>query len=98
METNKLAAATEQLSQLKAEGIKFVADKGPSLIGAVVILIAGFVLARTICRLLGKWLEGRQMDPPVRMLLTRVTWLIIMALFLMVALGTLGIAVGPLIA
>jgi small conductance mechanosensitive channel len=32
------------------------------------------------------------------MLLTRVTWLVIMALFFMVALGTLGIAVGPLIA
>src|SRR2546426_8664631 len=33
-----------------------------------------------------------------RMLLTRVTWLMIMALFVMVALGTMGIAVGPLIA
>jgi small conductance mechanosensitive channel len=94
METNKLA----QLSQLKAEGIKFAADKGPALIGAIVILIAGFILARMVCRLMGKWLEGRHMDPPVRMLLTRVTWLIIMALFFMVALGTLGIAVGPLIA
>ena len=38
------------------------------------------------------------MEPPVRMLLTRVTWLLIMALFFMVALGTMGIAVGPLIA
>lgn len=98
METNKLVAATAQLSQLKAEGIKFAADKGPALIGAIVILIAGFILARMVCRLLGKWLEGRHMDQPVRMLLTRVTWLIIMALFFMVALGTLGIAVGPLIA
>ena len=98
METNKLASATEQLSQLKAEGIKFAADKGPALIGAIVILVAGFILARFVCRLLGKWLEGRQLDPPVCMLLTRVTWLVIMALFFMVALGTLGIAVGPLIA
>ncbi len=98
METNKIASATEQISQLKAEGIKFAADKGPALIGAVVILVAGFILARFICRLLGRWLEGRQLDPPVCMLLTRVTWLVIMALFFMVALGTLGIAVGPLIA
>jgi len=98
METNKLTAATEQLSQLKAEGIKFAADKGPALIGAVIILIAGFILARFVGRLLGKWLERRQLEPPVRMLLMRVTWLIIMALFFMVALGTLGIAVGPLIA
>lgn len=98
METNRLASASGQLSQLKAEGVRFLADKGPALLGAIVILIAGFIFARLVCRLMGKWLEGRQMEPPVRMLLTRVTWLIIMALFLMVAIGTLGIAIGPLIA
>jgi small conductance mechanosensitive channel len=98
METNKVAGAVEQISQLKTEAIRFATDKGPSLLGAVVILVAGFILARFICRLLGHWLEGRRLEPPVRMLLTRVTWLIIMALFVMVALGTLGIAVGPLIA
>jgi small conductance mechanosensitive channel len=38
------------------------------------------------------------MEPPVRMLFTRVTWLLIMAMFFMVSLGTMGIAVGPLIA
>jgi small conductance mechanosensitive channel len=98
METNKVFSASAQLSQLKAEGIRFAADKGPALIGAVVILVAGFLLARFVGRLLGRWLERRQLEPPVRMLLLRVTWLVIMALFLMVALGTLGIAVGPLIA
>jgi len=98
METNKLAAATDQLAQWKAEGIKFAADKGPALLGALIILIAGFILARFVCRLLGTWLERRQLEPPVRMLLTRVVWLVIMALFFMVALGTMGIAVGPLIA
>ena len=98
METNKIASATEQISQLKQKGIDFLYDKGPNLFGAIVILVAGFMLARVICRLLGKWLEKRHLDPPVRMLLTRVTWLVIMALFFMVALGTMGIAVGPLIA
>ena len=98
METNRLASASGQLSQLKTEGIRFLADKGPALLGAIVILIAGFIFARLVCRLMGKWFEGRHMEPPVRMLLTRVTWLIIMALFLMVAIGTLGIAIGPLIA
>jgi small conductance mechanosensitive channel len=97
METNKVTAA-QQLSQWKAEGIKFASDKGPALVGAIVILIAGFIIARIVCRMLGKWLERRHMEPPVRMLLTRVTWLIIMALFFMVAIGTLGIAIGPLIA
>ncbi|HEU0010440.1 MAG TPA: mechanosensitive ion channel family protein [Verrucomicrobiae bacterium] len=78
--------------------MKWGLEKGPALLGAIIILAAGFVLARVVCRLLQSWLEKREMEPPVRMLLTRVTWLMIMALFVMVALGTLGIAVGPLIA
>lgn len=98
METNKLNSAVEQISQLKAEAIRFATDKGPGLLGAIIILVFGFIVARMLCRLLGKWLEGRHLEPPVRMLLTRVAWLIIMALFVMVALGTMGIAVGPLIA
>ena len=98
METNAIANASAQISQLKEKGMTFLFDKGPNLIGAVVILIAGFMLARFLCRFLGKTLERRHLEPPVRMLLTRVAWLVIMALFVMVALGTLGIAVGPLIA
>ena len=98
METNKLASAAEQISQLKQKGTDFLYDRGPALVGAIVILVAGFIFARMVCRLLEKWLEGRKLDPPVCMLLTRVTWLVIMAMFFMVALGTLGIAVGPLIA
>src|SRR2546425_11371248 len=81
--------------------LKYAMDRLPALfplLGAVIILAAGFILARIVCRLLQSWLEKREMEPPVRMLLTRVTWLMIMALFFMVALGTLGIAVGPLIA
>lgn len=89
---------TNSWSQWKEEGIRYATNKGPTLLGAIVILAAGFVLARTVCRLLRSWLERREMEPPVRMLLTRVTWLLIMALFFMVALGTLGIAVAPLIA
>jgi small conductance mechanosensitive channel len=91
METNKLDA-------LALEAKKYAINKGPNLLGAIIILVAGFILARTVCGLLQKWLERRDMEPPVRMLLKRVTWLLIMALFFMVALGTMGIAVGPLIA
>ncbi len=98
METNKLAAATEQISQLKTKGIEFLYERGPNLLGAIIILIAGFMVARFLGRLLGKWLERRHLEPPVRMLLIRLMWLVVMALFIMVALGTLGIAVGPLIA
>ena len=89
---------TNRLDVLADEAKRYAINKGPNLLGAIIILVAGFLLARVVCRLLQKWLERRNMEPPVRMLLTRVTWLLIMALFFMVALGTMGIAVGPLIA
>ncbi|MBK7998861.1 MAG: mechanosensitive ion channel [Verrucomicrobia bacterium] len=98
METNTIASATQQISQIKEKGIDFLYQRGPNLLGAIIILVAGYMVARFLCRLLGKWLEKRHLEPPVRMLLTRLVWLVIMALFVMVALGTLGIAVGPLIA
>lgn len=95
---NAAQSAADQVNQWKEKGIDFLLEKGPNLVGAVVILVAGFMLARFIGRLLDHWLEKRHMDPPVRMLLLRTTWLLIMALFFMIALGTMGIAVGPLIA
>ena len=91
METNKFDV-------LRDEAKRYVVNKGPNLLGAIIILVAGFILARVVCRLVEKWLNRRNMEPPVKMLLVRVTWLIIMAMFFMVALGTMGIAVGPLIA
>jgi small conductance mechanosensitive channel len=96
--TNAIAAAAKQLDAAKQKGTEYLIENGPKLLGAVVVLVAGFILARVVCRLLGRWLERREMEPPIRMLLTRVTWLLIMALFVMIALGTMGIAVGPLIA
>ena len=88
----------EQIGHWKEKAADFVLERGPNLIGAIIVLAAGFLLARFVVRALARWLENRQMDPPVRMLLQRITWLLIMALFGMIALGTLGIAVGPLIA
>ena len=96
--TNPAEAAANQINAWKAKGIDFLYAKGPNLVGAIVILVAGFMLARFIGRLLQRWLEKRQMEPPVRMLLLRICWLLIMALFVMIALGTMGIAVGPLVA
>ncbi len=95
---NAIVSAAQQLDAAKQKGTEYLIENGPKLLGALVVLVAGFILARVVCRLLGRWLERREMEPPIRMLLTRVTWLIIMALFMMIALGTMGIAVGPLIA
>jgi len=91
-------SAATQINNIKDKASTYLIENGPKLIGAVIVLVVGVLLARTVCRLLTKWLDRRQMEPPVKMLLTRLVWLLIMALFVMIALGTMGIAVGPLIA
>jgi len=98
METNKVNSAAEQLAQWKSQGIDFLYTKGTNLVGAVLIIILGFFAARLVCRFLLRWLEKMNLEPPVRMLLVRLTWILVMALFILIAMGTMGIAIGPLIA
>ena len=45
---------------------------GFQLLGAVVVLVAGALLARWVGNATGKWLETRRMEPPVRTLIVRV--------------------------
>ena len=61
METNKFDV-------LRDEAKRYVVNKGPNLLGAIIILVAGFILARVVCRLVEKWLNRRNMEPPVKML------------------------------
>jgi small conductance mechanosensitive channel len=76
----------------------FLAAKGLDLLGALVILCAGFFVARTVGRLLQRKLERKDLEPPVRMLILRVTKLIIVAMTVVVAIQTMGVPVMSLVA
>ena len=71
---------------------------GAALGGALVILIAGFVVARVVGKFTARFLNTKDLEPPVRLLLVRVLKLIIVALSLVIALGTCGVEVAPLVA
>src|SRR3954468_3732631 len=76
----------------------FLTAKGLDLLGALVILCAGFFVARTVGRLLQRKLERKDLEPPVRMLILRVTKLIIVAMTVVVAIQTMGVPVMSLVA
>lgn len=78
--------------------IDYVVKNGPGLAGAVVILVLGGLAARLLGKLLLRWLDKRQMEPPVKMLLTRILRLLIMAFAFVVAAGTCGVNIAPLVA
>jgi small conductance mechanosensitive channel len=87
-----------QVSQWTDKLIAYLIENGPKLAGAVAILIVGFLVARAIGTVLERWLNKKDLEPPVRMLISRIVRLFIIAFALVVALGTCGFNIAPLVA
>lgn len=71
---------------------------GFQVMGAVVVLTIGIVAARWAGRTTQRWLQRQDMDPPVRQLLSRLVYLTVFLITVVIALGQLGLQVAPLIA
>jgi small conductance mechanosensitive channel len=75
----------------------YVVTNGPNLLGAIFIVIGGLLAARWTGKLLTRWLARREMEPPVRMLITRIIKLLIVLFAALIAVGTLGVEIMPLV-
>jgi len=71
---------------------------GFQVLGAIVILTLGGLLARWIGNITRRWLERQQMEPPVRLLIVRAVRVVVLLFTLVVALDKFGVQVAPLIA
>jgi len=71
---------------------------GMQVLGAIVILIAGGLVARWAGRLLDRRLERQAMEPPMRLLVVRAVKLVILLFTMLVALDTFGFQIAPLVA
>jgi small conductance mechanosensitive channel len=78
--------------------IDYVVRNGPGLAGAMLVIGAGVVVARFAGNLVIRGLDKRQMEPPVKMLLTRITRLLVVGFAVVIAAGTCGINIAPLVA
>lgn len=71
---------------------------GFQVLGAIVILVAGAIVARWI----GKFIDGRLqrsgIEPPMRLLFVRTTRIIVLLLAFVVALDKFGFQIAPLVA
>ncbi len=67
-------------------------------ISAAIFLIAGLMVCRVVGNAISRALEKKGLEPPLRMLIVRVSYVVIFGLALMVALETLGFKMMPLIA
>ncbi len=86
------------LDQAKASAIDMAIKFGPKLVVAGLILFAGYVVARWFGRMMGRLLKRFRLEPPICSLLERVTQLVVLALFAIMAMQNLGVELLPLVA
>ncbi len=91
---SQLAVLEQAQTTLIDVAIKF----GPKVVVAILILVAGFYAARWVGAVFNRWLGKLQLEPPVRLLFVRVSRLLVVGLFLIMALQNLGVDLLPLIA
>jgi small conductance mechanosensitive channel len=86
------------LETLQVKGAALLVDKGPQILTALLIVIAGVFVARWVDKLLLRGLNKREMEPPVKMLISRIVKLLVFGFALVIALGTAGVDVIALVA
>lgn len=71
---------------------------GFQVLGAMIVLIVGVLLARWIGNMSNRWLEPRIKEPPMRVLMVRAIRIVVLILTLLVALDKFGFQIAPLVA
>jgi small conductance mechanosensitive channel len=76
----------------------FLVLYGLRILGALVILIVGAVVAAWTGKLTGRWLEKHKLEPPIRKLIVRVVKLLVFTLAVVLALDKFGVQIAPIVA
>jgi small conductance mechanosensitive channel len=86
------------IDHIKSQLIDLAIRVGPKLLAAILIMACGVIMARWAGKALLKGLHRFELEPPVRMLFTRVARILIVLAFAILALQNLGVELLPLIA
>ena len=76
----------------------FLLQYGLQILGAFIILVVGALVAGWLGKLTRRWLEEKQLEPPIRQLVVRVVKLLVFALAVVLALDKFGVQIAPIIA
>jgi small conductance mechanosensitive channel len=78
--------------------VNFAVNYSFQLLGAVIVLIAGFVVGGWVSKALAGLMERRNVDITLRLFLANTARIIVVGLFLIIALSQMGISITPFIA
>src|SRR5574341_1250314 len=83
---------------VKALTMDLAIRDGFQLVGAIVILVVGVLIARWIGNLTQRSLERQAMEPPIRTLIVRTVRMVVLLMVVVVALDKFGVQIAPLVA
>ena len=86
------------IEHIKSQLIDLAIRFGPKLLTAIAIMMVGVFMARWAGKAMLKGLHKFELEPPMRMLFTRVARILIVLAFAILALQNLGVELLPLIA
>lgn len=88
----------QSLDQVKASAVDMAVKFGPKFVVALLILAAGYFVGRWVAGMLDRLLVRLSLEAPIRSLLVRVTHVVVLGLFAIMALQNLGVELLPLVA
>ncbi len=71
---------------------------GFQILGAIIILVVGALVAGWVGKIAKRWLEEHDLEPPIRALIVRTVKLLVFALAAVLALDKFGVQIAPIIA
>lgn len=86
------------LDKLRETAESFLLLYGFQILGAVIILVVGALVAGWAGRISKRWLEKHNLEPPIRQLIVRAVKLLVFALAVVLALDKFGIQIAPIVA
>jgi small conductance mechanosensitive channel len=89
---------TDAINQAKSTLIDLAIRFGPKLLVAILIMAIGVFIANWFARTTARWLQRLQLEPPIKVLLTRLVKVVVLGIFLILALQNMGVELLPLIA
>ncbi len=78
--------------------VNFLVTYSFQILGAIIVLIAGFIVGGWVARLLMRIQERRDVDVTLRQFIASTVRALVIGMFLIIALNQLGVSITPLIA
>lgn len=83
---------------VKDQIIEFLVKYGFQILGGIIIFVVGLFIAGALGRLVKKSLTRFKLEPPVELLLVRVSKLLVMILAAILTVAKMGVDIAPLVA